>query len=303
MSTTIRSGALPALLTLVAGCHGAATSPPNSPPPPPPDCAAGEVTCGGSCFVPATADVSCASLDHSAWFPTQTGTVHAARCAECHAVQLPGGGYGPAPAFSAYSCVSCHAPFTASIGANVFHDDQGGLAAFHAGWGVSSFDATVAAAGSLSAACYNCHKNPFGVANHGPMDFPIGPTTRHAGLTCLSCHGDLARPGDLGTLQCAACHGAIPGFSSSHVATAGVEILRVTHGNGIFVELDLSSPNCLRCHADGQVDRVASHLVTASSFVQSTHRLAGCTTCHTAMRVDKPFGVDWTKQPGCVACH
>jgi hypothetical protein len=199
--------------------------------------------------------------------------------------------------------VSCHAPLTASSGTNVLHDDQAGLAGLHAGWGVTSFDATVASAGSLSAACYLCHPNTLAPANHEALAFPIGPTTRHAGLLCLSCHGDLARPGDLATLQCASCHGAIPGFGSKHIALGGVEILRVTQGNGSFTQLDLTSPNCLRCHADGQVGRVASHPVTTSSFGQTTHRLAGCTTCHAAVRGDKPFGVDWTKRPGCVACH
>ena len=61
------------------------------------------------------------------------------------------------------------------------------------------------------------------------------------------------------------------------------------------------SSQCLACHADSQVDTIASHPRDPGA----THEHAGCYSgkaCHKTFRSDKPYGVDFTVYD-CLSCH
>jgi hypothetical protein len=225
--------------------------------------------------------------DHQAQFPIASGSAtHDTACLACHPQLRTDKAWGTD--FNAFSCTGCHQdPATSTA---------------HAGIGGYLYD---------SASCYGCH--PTGSAappDHTPKFFPIGTGTAHAGVGCTQCHTDLAHPTDPANFACAACHlqdPQDPGFSAAHTSPpSGVSILAVHTSQTASTELPLTSPNCLRCHADAQVDAIASHPTgDRTPSGNSNHRGAGCLTCHTAVRADKPFGVDFGASPGagCLVCH
>ncbi len=208
--------------------------------------------------------------------PTAPGTT--VSCDACH----------PGNTVAEFDCTTCHTAAATDPG--------------HAG--VPGYTHT-------SAACLQCH--PTGSAgapaNHDPAFFPISAGTKHAGIACTACHTDLSHPTDPANFACASCHGAMAGFAGKHDPINGVAILTVRTSCTSSTTLSLTSPNCLRCHADSQVDRVASHPGGEGAFGNGTHAAAGCLTCHVAMRTDKPFGADFSKSgatqgsPGCATCH
>jgi hypothetical protein len=203
--------------------------------------------------------------------PPAGGGTPAVSCNDCH----------PGASFREFSCTGCHQdPATSTA---------------HAG---------IAGYSWLSSACYGCH--PSGSAappNHTPSFFPVGAGTAHAGIRCTECHTDLSRPNDPASFACAACHLAMAGFPA-HGPVGGVSILAVHTGrNTVGPSLTLTSPNCLRCHADAQVDRVADHPRGENALGNGDHVGAGCVTCHPTFRADKPFGTDFRAARGCNTCH
>ncbi len=208
--------------------------------------------------------------------PTAPGT--AVSCYACH----------PGNSFAQFDCTTCHTaaatdPVHASVGGYT-HD---------------------------SAACYQCH--PTGSraapADHDTRLFPRGAGSKHAGIACTACHTDLSRATDPASFACASCHGGIAGFAGKHDGVGGVTILTVRTSCTTATTLPLTSPSCLLCHADSQVDRVSGHPAGDTAFGKGPHMTAGCLTCHVAMRSDKPFGADFNKpgasqgSPGCATCH
>ena len=187
--------------------------------------------------------------------------------------------------FKVTTCVGCHV----TVGGTAFHDDQAALATLHAA--VPDFTTTVTAKGSLSAACLSCHADggAGAPANHELL-FPRGTGTKHAGIACASCHGTGLR-NDLTSLQCATCHNAIAGFSTRHNPVGGIAILNLYAGHVLTGTVPLTSPNCLKCHADSQVDRVAAHSRSDSGYGRVDHYPAGCISCHATTRPasQKPY--------------
>jgi hypothetical protein len=172
-------------------------------------------------------------------------------------------------------------------------------------------------------ACYDCHRAGIAApANHNTAFFPVGAGTKHAGIRCSECHTDLASPNDPRNFHCADCHRSLSPPLSAHdpvnipdgLGVLAVDILTVhTSQNTVGTPLSLTSENCLRCHADSQVDRASGHSTSSEAFSRSAHTEAGCTTCHVAFRTDKPFAANFAAarsatrgppaSPGCNVCH
>jgi hypothetical protein len=210
--------------------------------------------------------------------------------------------------FAKYTCLGCHV----TVG-GVDHGSPAALVTIHPGSTAADF---------TDAACYGCHKDGAAgaPANH-PQLFPIGAGTRHAGVGCTECHGSGART-DLTLMRCASCHAALPAtatrkaWSAAHSVTGytitSYQTATVAEGTRTTVQVSMTTPaGCLRCHADSQVDRVASHPGGDSGFGESRHRTAGCFTCHWRMRTDKPWGANFDTASGtrgppptsCFVCH
>jgi len=259
-------------------------------------------------------------------FPIAAGAHSGAaggRCLACHTA-LKGEPTPWAADWKRTGCTGCH---VAVGGGRAQHDDanltagQVSLATLHAG--VTTFASTVAAKG-LSAACLACHADGAGgaPANH-PQLFPIAAGTPHAGIACNACHTNPANRKDLAAFACASCHAALPITATNPKAWSAVHSVpgyaistyltaATAQGTRTTVTVSLTdSRTCLRCHADGQVNRVASHPGGDSGFGTGEHRPAGCLTCHARFRTDKPWGANFgttsgTVGPppvGCYVCH
>ncbi len=132
--------------------------------------------------------------------------------------------------------------------------------------------------------CYDCHWDGLAGDNvdHTKI-FPIDSASDHGGLFCRNCHRDSVRS----NVTCAAeCHPKAA-MANTHTDVGGY---------------GWSSPTCLRCHADSQVDPVALHL----PFViqRGKHYRKSCLACHPNARLDKPFGNDFsTFSCGGSGCH
>jgi len=249
-------------------------------------------------------------------------------CLACHPVNRSPTTAAPhwdyARDFKQVTCVGCHVTVG---GGRAQHDDknltagQVTLATLHAG--VATFASTVAAKG-LSAACLACHADGAGgaPANH-PALFPIAAGTPHAGIACNACHTNPANRKDLAAFACASCHAGLPitatnpkAWSAVHAVT-GYTIttyLTATTAGGTRTTVTVSltdSRTCLRCHADGQVNRAATHPGGDAGFGQGDHRRAGCLTCHWQYRTDKTWGANFKSRTGsagppptsCYVCH
>jgi len=218
-------------------------------------------------------------------FPIASGSsTHDTACVQCHSAFRADKPWGAD--FSAYSCVGCHDQTTTDAG-------HSGLSGYV----------------YASSNCFGCHPTGSAApANHTPAFFPIGAGTAHASVTCLQCHLDLTKATDPTQFACDTCHAGIAGFSTKHnpvpLGSRTVTILVTRTGqNDPGTAVPLTSPNCLRCHADSQVDRVASHPTGESALGNGNHAGAGCLTCHSTARTDKSYGIDFAATAGCVVCH
>lgn len=191
--------------------------------------------------------------------------------------------------FTATNCVGCHDVVVGAVaGVNAIHGSAASLAPLHTS--VAGFNALWAGP-QLSASCLVCHKDGASgaPANHELL-FPRASGTKHAGLSCAQCHGTGVRT-DLAALQCATCHNAIAGFSTRHGPVGGIAILNLYAGHALTGTVPLTSPNCLKCHADSQVNRIASHPRGDSGYGRVDHYPAGCISCHATTRPasEKPY--------------
>lgn len=217
--------------------------------------------------------------DHQARFPIAAGSAtHDTACLDCHTG--PRADKAWAADFGAFACVACHT----SPETDATHTGITGYA-------------------HQSSACYQCHPQGTAASVDHARFFPVGTGTAHDGVACAQCHTDPARRQDPATLACASCHQTQAGFGTAHTVT-GHAILVVHTSQNASTPVALTSPNCLRCHADGQVDLVSAHPAGDQGFGQGDHRRAGCVTCHTAMRTGtKSFGASWDSATGCTTCH
>lgn len=66
-------------------------------------------------------------------------------------------------------------------------------------------------------------------------------------------------------------------------------------------DYDATSPGCLKCHADSQMNRVQAHLPFAIAFGSGTHDTV-CLHCHDTARTDRTFAGDFSTFD-CLTCH
>lgn len=185
--------------------------------------------------------------------------------------------------FSVTTCVGCHV--TVGGTGTAFHDDATTLGTLHTA--VAAFN-VLWTGPQLSAACLTCHADGSGApANHEQL-FPRAAGTKHAGIGCAQCHGTGLKT-DLTALACDSCHNAMTGFSTKHAAIGGIAILNLYAAHVLTGTVPLTSANCVKCHADSQVNRIASHTTSDSGYGRIDHFPAGCISCHATMRVDKPY--------------
>jgi hypothetical protein len=199
---------------------------------------------------------------HVRWFPL-AGTVH-----------------DPTAAGATVSCESCHP-------GNTFAEFD--CVTCHTADRTDPLHAGVGDYAHTSAGCYSCHPDGSiaAPADHDTAFFPRGAGSAHAAVACSQCHTDLRNPGDPANFACASCHGGLAGFSTAHAQVAGVGAAT-------------PSAQCLVCHGDSQVARVAAHAFTIApgSAIHDT----ACLQCHTARRTDKPFAADFAAYE-CTGCH
>jgi hypothetical protein len=134
--------------------------------------------------------------------------------------------------------------------------------------------------------CIVCHPDGTATTVDHTKIFPIATGDKHQNIVCTTCHVD---PANRKNVSCAnACHDTAT-MQTKHKSNVNVGGYAYT------------SATCVRCHADSQVDRIATH---SGCAITPGHDHSGesCLKCHPNMRTDKPFGEDWTTHT-CTACH
>ena len=192
-------------------------------------------------------------------------------CAQCHDPVAP----GFALADQGVSCVGCHT--------------DGTTTAAHA---------AVASYSWANGSCIACHKDGRGglPANHNADFFPV-TGTKHAALGCADCHGPTKAIADI---TCMPCH-AQTTMATTH---ALIPPSMVGRSDGkTYLNYQWASASCLKCHADGQVNRIASHPSVPHGLTGEGHA-PFCLTCHTTVAPPggKIWAVDFSKY-SCLACH
>jgi len=207
-------------------------------------------------------------FDHTG-FPIAAGTTHSAfSCQDCHSASR---------AVADLTCTTCHTNAHAQIPTDAAH-------------------VSVTSYLYASPSCYNCH--PDGSvplpAGHDTLYFPV-TGTKHAGVACSQCHGATKTPTDV---TCVPCH------QQSATATTHTAIPAQTQGscNAVtYTNYQRTTAKCLDCHADGQVNLIASHPAVLHGLTGEGHA-PFCLTCHTTMRTNKTWAADFSANT-CLACH
>jgi hypothetical protein len=230
---------------------------------------------------------------HTTFLIASGSPTHDTACLHCHDANRTGDKAFAAD-FSAANCLGCHTnPATDTAHAGV----QGYVYA--------------------SASCLSCHPNGTGgaPADHETAAFPRAAGTAHAGIACNQCHTDMSQPRNPAMFACATCHNTIAGFSTKHTISGygiAVTVTACNAGAPQTTPVDMTvSQNCLKCHADSQVNRLATHPGGDSGLGDNgSHNRAGCFTCHQAARTDKTFGIDFSQSgargsatSSCAICH
>jgi hypothetical protein len=210
-----------------------------------------------------------AVFDHSSFFPIATGTVHQGiACASCH---------GATHTTADLQCTACHS------------HDQATTDTAHAG--VTGYVYS-------SPACYSCHPKGTGglPANHDTADFPV-TGTKHATVGCSQCHGGTSRT--LADVTCVPCHDQ----ATSATFHAAIPASSQTSNSGLVTNYQWASAYCLKCHADGQVNTLASHPPVPSGITGENHQ-PFCLVCHPSLRSapNKIWAEDFSTY-SCLACH
>jgi hypothetical protein len=130
--------------------------------------------------------------------------------------------------------------------------------------------------------CYQCHALGTNLAFDHSHFYPIRQGSAHAGVSCDACH---IQATNHTLLDCLTCHPSSPtdGF---HADVGGYT---------------RDSSNCISCHADGLVEKLANHTFTVTTG--SKHDLLACgASCHSTKRTDEPWAIDFTAFD-CLGCH
>lgn len=210
------------------------------------------------------------AFDHTL-FPIATGTTHAPfTCKDCH---------GATRAVADLQCTSCHTSAHAKAATDTTHA------------GVSGYQYD-------SPSCYNCHKDGTAglPADHNTAKFPV-TGTKHASVGCGQCHGATKAIADV---SCVPCH-TQSAMATKHASVPASVVGRkdkLTHLN-----YQWASAYCLKCHANGQVDRIASHPSVPEGINGGDHR-PFCLACHPALGPTggKAWGANF-KSYSCLYCH
>ena len=167
---------------------------------------------------------------------------------------------------SQFTCTDCHSHQQASTDAD------------HAGVGGYGYE---------SAKCLQCHPDgTVGRVDHVKY-FPVESGDDHGAVACSDCH---TTPGNRKITTCNLCH-----------AHSGADVAPKHAGK--VPDFTQDTAFCLRCHADSQVNRVASHLPFRIDST-TAHWRTGCLQCHPSMRADKPYGADFSLAAlSCLSCH
>jgi hypothetical protein len=182
----------------------------------------------------------------------QPGATGPVQCQSCHT----------GDSFRQFTCTGCH------TNANPTGTDvMARTTALHTDTSGNPFVLNGVTYAYDSPTCLLCH--PRGSIPH--LSFPIGTGTAHD-LACAQCHTDLNAKTDLTKLACIACHATSPGGLKSPAAAH--QQLRSPEYTATVTNQD-----CIRCHADAQVDRIASHGRQRApvGLGDSGCRNAGCT--------------------------
>jgi len=170
-----------------------------------------------------------------------------------------------------YSCDKCHV-----LSAPSFSAAAGGVdcLACHLDADTTPAHAGVTGYSWATASCIACHKDGSGglPANHNTDYFPVTGTS-HASVRCSECHGATKAIADI---TCVPCH------TQAATATGHVAIPPTTTGrlDGLqYNNYQWASAFCLRCHADGQVNTIASHPSVDHGLTGEGHA-PFCLTCH-----------------------
>ena len=195
----------------------------------------------------------------------------------------------------AFTCDQCHAPAATGF---ALADNGVSCTGCHTDSATTPAHASVAGYRWATGSCIACHKDGSAglPANHDTADFPV-TGTKHAALGCSDCHGATKAIGDI---TCVPCH-AQAATAATHAAIPATTIGR---RDGVtYVNYQWASASCLKCHADGQVDTIASHPRFDHGLTGSGHA-PFCLTCHAATGPagGKAWAVDFSR-PSCLACH
>lgn len=137
--------------------------------------------------------------------------------------------------------------------------------------------------------CFDCH--PRGeVDGAGPeheLIFPIASPSAHQDVPCSQCHVDSS---DREVVTCVDCHAheATP-TQAAHTSVGGYRY---------------ETSDCLKCHYDSGVPRVAEH-VPFRIDAEASHAPgeAACLECHTSEQPGRPFPSADFGRFDCGACH
>jgi hypothetical protein len=203
---------------------------------------------------------------HAKWFPL-VGTPHDVTAAG-----------------ATVTCEGCHTD------PKTFANPQCATAC-HSAAAMNPIHTIVATYNYATADCMRCHPDGSTAPppDHDTKAFPRGTGTKHAGIFCSSCHTDFVATTDPASFACASCHATRPGFSTAHANVTGVDGTT-------------QSPDCLKCHGDGQVNTVAAHQAPFPIQKGSQTHDTVCLQCHTSMRTDKTFAADFSTF-ACTGCH
>jgi hypothetical protein len=220
--------------------------------------------------------------------PSATGPI---RCEDCHTTPST---------FTQFDCIGCHA--------------QAPTTSIHTPAGTTT---PIAQYAWTTADCMKCHpQGGISDAAHGVF-FPIGQGARHP-RTCRPCHPD---PLDKQSLtgpaapQCVLCHSDPFTFPGLSLAERHLHATEPTKLPVLDYPLAPAARDCLRCHDQSQVDRIALHglqpgpagsggpgQIVDGLLVHDSH----CFNCHSGPASvglpSRPWAQNW-KVATCKPCH
>src|SRR5882724_7511222 len=147
-----------------------------------------------------------------------------------------------------------------------------------------------------TASCLSCHPNGEPAMNFNHVFFPVALGDVHAlgadavhlpgAISCKSCH----TTGASTSVDCTVCHGPAD-QNTRHSGLVGPEPANATPlWSGTGAAPGGESANCLLCHANGALQRVATHAQTtaqpAGFSIAGGNHFQSCEQCHTATKTD-----------------